>query len=243
MTTLLPKRALIFGSCVSRDLTRIDSERFETFHYTARQSWISAYSASTTPPEIKLFSAFQKRMIENDYKSSGSTVLSSTRPSKSDVIILDLIDERLGVIPYKNTWITYSNELEKTGLVTSAQLEKRIDFGSDRHFSVWKKSAQKFREVLDPHMDKVFLIAAKFAETTNLGSPILDFRGLPAEKWNSMYDQYYNELIRLGFNAIPHPADLVIANEEHLWGPTAFHYVDQAYTSFGDHIINGLHAI
>lgn len=230
----------MYGSCVSRDLTRIDNGRFETFHYTARQSWISAYSDSSAPPEIKLFSAFQRRMIENDYKSTGSTVLTSTRPSKCDVVILDLIDERLGVVPYKNSWITYSNELEKTGLVTSSQLEQKLEFGTDQHFTFWKNAAQQLRRDLEPYMDKVFVIAAKFAESTNLGARLPNFRGLAADTWNSMYDEYYDELKGSGFNIVAHPTQLVTANETHLWGPTPFHYVDDAYTCFGDSILDGL---
>lgn len=240
MTEQSAKRALIFGSCVSRDLTRIDNERFETIHYTARQSWISAYSAPCKSPKLDLPSAFQTRMLENDFKSSGRDVLRSTRPGKSDVIILDLIDERLGVIPFKDSWITYSNELEKTGLITQSQLEQLVRFGTDHHFSLWCEAAKHFRRDLDSHMKKVFVIGAKFAEVTDHGAILPKFRGISAATWNSAYSRYYNELENLGFNLISHPSSKVVTSETHLWGPTPFHYVDSAYLSFGNGILNNL---
>ena len=41
--------SLIYGSCVSRDLARIDAGNFLTGYYVARQSWISAWSTPCPP--------------------------------------------------------------------------------------------------------------------------------------------------------------------------------------------------
>lgn len=240
MTERTPKKALVFGSCVSRDLTRIDSRRFETLHYTARQSWISAYSSPRTAPKIELFSAFQKRMLENDFQSSGRQVLNSTRPGTSDVIILDLIDERLGVLPYQGSWITYSNELDKTKIIGQSELEHLVEFGSDFHFSLWKDAALNFRKDLDLHIHKVYVLAAKFAESTDEGKLLKNFRDLPASTWNSKYQRYYDELEKLGFQLVQQPSECTWASEAHLWGATPFHYVDKAYTAFGDGILTSL---
>ncbi|WP_404290829.1 DUF6270 domain-containing protein [Glutamicibacter arilaitensis] len=237
MTEGTPKKALVYGSCVSRDLTRIDKIRFETLHYTARQSWISAYSDPRTAPKIELFSAFQKRMLENDFQSSGRQVLTSTRPLTSDVIILDLIDERLGVLPYQGSWITYSNELDKTKIIDKSELQDLVEFGSDTHFSLWKDAAFQVRADLDVHIHKVFVLAAKFAEHTDDGKNLQKFRDIPAASWNLKYQRYYDELEKLGFQLVSQSSELTKASEAHLWGATPFHYVDEAYKNFGDKIL------
>lgn len=239
MTNFQPLNTLIYGSCVSRDLARVDNERFSAGHYTARQSWISAYAEPRPAPEtLKLSSAFQQRMIEGDFRSTGGRVLTSTRPDTYDVILLDLIDERLGVLPYEGSWITLSNELKKSKAIPNSILDEFVPFGSDQHFDMWSVTAQQVRRDLDPYMEKTFVIAANFAAATFEGSKLEPFRGEPAEVWNERFARYYETLWGLGFTMIEHPQELVLASETHLWGATPFHYVDEAYMAFGDKILS-----
>ncbi|MGP5013549.1 DUF6270 domain-containing protein [Glutamicibacter ardleyensis] len=234
------KYAMIYGSCVSRDLVRIDSERFAPGHYTARQSWISGVSLPSRPPEIKLASAFQKRMVEDDYRSSARTIMTSTRPSRSDLIILDLIDERVGVFENDEGHITYSNELKKSKAISEDQLNELIAFGSDHHFNLWAEAASELRELLAPHISKVRLIAAKFAETMVDGSRLKPFRDIEAQDWNRLYERYYAYADNLGFSLIEHDPKFAISTSDHKWGATPFHYVDEAYLDFGTKILSSL---
>ncbi|WP_411732807.1 DUF6270 domain-containing protein [Paeniglutamicibacter sp.] len=232
-----PRTALIFGSCVSRDLARIDSERFKAGHYTARQSWISAYAESRRPPNVVLPSAFQKRMVEDDFRSSGRNVLKSTRPATSDLIMLDLIDERLGVLPVEGSWITMSNELRKSKAVDDAVMRQIVPFGSPEHFELWASAAIEMRADLDSYMGKTFVLAARFASVTDLGVELKEFRGESAVSWNQRFEPYYDYLRSIGFNVVDHDPEMVLSSEEHTWGATPFHYIDAAYKSFGDRLL------
>lgn len=237
-----PLSGLIFGSCVSRDLVRIDSDRFVAGHYTARQSWISAYADPRRVPYSILPSAFQQRMVEGDFQSTGRGILNSTRPTTYDVILLDLIDERLGVLPYEGSWITFSNELKNTRALPETLLEQLVPFGSDQHFDRWRSAAAQIRADLDPHLEKTYVLAARFASHTAEGEPLPYFRGEDSDVWNARYDRYYDELRSLGFNVAEHRQSLVVTNTNHKWGPTPFHYVDEAYVAFGDYILASMAA-
>lgn len=240
MSLDFPKTALIYGSCVSRDLVRIDSERFTPGYYTARQSWISGVSTPSRPPTIKLASAFQKRMVEDDFRSSARTIMISTRPGRSDLILLDLIDERVGVFKFGQGYVTYSNELKNSRSLSPAQTTHLIEFGSDQHFELWTESATELRDLLTPYMLKVRLIAATFAETMVDGSMLKPFRGVAAAQWNRLYERYYAYADNLGFNLVEHDPKFAVSTPEHKWGATPFHYVDDAYLDFGSKILDSI---
>lgn len=233
---MTPLTAFIYGSCVSRDLVRIDDERFTAGYYLARQSWISAFAEGRRAPDLPITSAFQKRMVEGDFQSSGKMILASTRPGNADVILLDLIDERLGVVPYSGSWITWSNELRKSGALPGAESEL-VAFGSDRHFGMWREAAGSVKNALLPHLSKTFVLAARFADVTDGGRPLAPFRGISSADWNRHLERYYSTLSDIGFQLIEQSDEHVIANESHKWGATPFHYPDDAYLSMGDAII------
>lgn len=129
-----PLSAFIYGSCVSRDLARIDSERFKVGYYLARQSWISAYAPPRQPPDLDLSSAFQKRMVEGDIRSLGSRLLAGSVPSEHDLVLLDLVDERVGVAPFRGSWVTLSGEMRRVKALPPSAMREAVPFGGDEHF-------------------------------------------------------------------------------------------------------------
>ncbi len=233
----------MYGSCVSRDLVRLDPDRFEVSYYLARQSWISAFSKPVAPPRYELASKFQARMVDFDFRSMGKRLIGGDQALASDVILLDLIDERLGVIPLNGTYVTWSGEMRRTGLVSSADLRKWIKFGTDKHFALWSKAAEKVRAALEPAMDRVFVLGAKFAETSIEGETIDGPSGRPIAEWNAMYDRYYAKLEDLGFTVLQQDPESCVSTTEHLWGVAPYHYVDRAYFDFGDAILTHRRAV
>jgi hypothetical protein len=230
------RTALIYGSCVSRDLIRIDEHRFSPGYYLARQSWISACAERRPAPPLPIASAFQKRMVEGDFQSNGRQILGSTRPQNADLILLDLIDERLGVLPYRDSWITWSNELRKSNALPEAESDV-LAFGTDQHFHLWRDAAESIRDILSVHFEKSFVLAARFASRTAEGDELPMFRGDSATEWNRRYQRYYSALADLGFTMIEMADELVISTDAHRWGATPFHYVDDAYLRMGDAIL------
>ncbi|KSU67700.1 hypothetical protein AS038_00920 [Arthrobacter sp. NIO-1057] len=181
-------------------------------------------------------------MVEDDFRSSVRTVMTSTRPERSELILLDLIDERVGVFEYEEGYITYSNELKKSRLLGQPKSDKLIAFGSDRHFDLWSEAATDFRNLLAPHLHKVRIIAAKFAETMIDGSKLKPFRDIEALDWNRLYERYYSYAQELGFCLIEHEPKLAVSTPDHKWGATPFHYVDDAYIDFGNKILTSIYS-
>ncbi|WP_418606330.1 DUF6270 domain-containing protein [Georgenia sp. SUBG003] len=69
-------RALLYGSCVSRDAFQHLGGGYELLQYVARQSLISAMSpAAVLPAQPSLVSPFQERMVRDDVASTAPSVL------------------------------------------------------------------------------------------------------------------------------------------------------------------------
>ena len=105
-----PPSISIYGSCVSRDVFAIaQDDRFEIRSYIARQSILSAVAPPIPQGAIPLQnpSAFRLRAVECDLRKSAFAEL---RESKSDYLMIDLIDERFPLLPFSGSYITASNE-------------------------------------------------------------------------------------------------------------------------------------
>ncbi len=107
----------IWGSCVTRDAFEIRPHLFDSIDYHARTSWVAqaapapGASLDTTPldPEAP---AFRLRMVQEDVER---LVVHSLIEAKSDLIVFDLIDDRLDLIDAgEGAWVTDSDYLGGT---------------------------------------------------------------------------------------------------------------------------------
>lgn len=222
----------IFGSCVSRDLARVpeNKEAFKQNQYVARQSWISAFSNPVEVPSVdsKLSSKFQKRMVEADFNSSFPVDLLSQ--TDIDVLLLDLVDERLGVIAIGDSFITNSYELRNSGWKKSLKDPINIDFGTAKHLELWKEAADNLFKLLAENelLQKTFVIEANYADKSLQGDTF-SHRKFPSEVRNEQYRPYYGYLREKGFNVLHVPKEYIVADKEHVWGLEPFHYVSEFY--------------
>ncbi|MDQ0095956.1 hypothetical protein J2T21_003870 [Paeniglutamicibacter psychrophenolicus] len=108
----------------------------------------------------------------------------------TDWIVIDLVDERLGVYPYSNGgFLTFSNELNQSRLMP--QMKGRgpfITFGTDEHFELWTKAADILCATIDRigALYEVRLIEAPFVHETDTGSSREITRGTTAAEWNGL---------------------------------------------------------
>ena len=222
----------VYGSCVSRDVTRVCPEHLTTAKYIARQSWASAASLPTEPPSIpsKLDSPFQNRMVINDIQSSFPRDLLSNDQS-FEVLLLDLVDERLGLVASGPSIFTDSYELRGTGWKPALGVSSKLDFGTDEHFNIWATSAEKLIKLLDAtnNINKTRLIRSKYAARANDGYQMSERMRTPPDEWNNLFARYYSFAEELGFPIIEVPDEYCIASQDHTWGLEAFHYVDEFY--------------
>lgn len=227
-----PLRLGVLGSCVGRDMAELYPECRVVF-YVARQSWISA----TSPPvegvsSIELPSAFQRRMVAGDLASNALDVI-GRHAHDLDALVIDLVDERLGVVPLVGGgFATDSQELKESGLKELLQASSPdLELGDDDHFDLWARAAHRVADRLRELelLDRSVVLRTPFASTTRHGVAVSPFMQVEADDWNEAYERYFATLTELGFTVVSLPQDLALGDEGHRWGLSPYHYVEDAY--------------
>src|SRR5450755_540377 len=114
--------AAIWGSCVTRDAFAVAgragelAELLPLVYYGARSSWISQDSRpwpDSSPDFGGTVSGFGRRIVEEDFQK---TIIDRLVDHQPDIVVLDLVDERLPITRVGKTWITASEYLQQTAL-------------------------------------------------------------------------------------------------------------------------------
>lgn len=238
----MPLDIAIFGSCVSRDAVGLDPERAVPVHYTARQSWVSATSpAAWAPPLDRLTSPFQRRMLRDDFRSSLLSQIAEHAPS-ADLVLFDIVDERLGVIEYfPRRFVTLSAELSSSGYLTGDRLlrRRRLHLGDEEHLRRFRTAAAQVKHALieSEAWRKTLLIRAPYATHSVEGDSLLGDYGIAPDTWDLRYETYYDLLDGLGFPMISPPNELLFSTRTHRWGPHPIHYQESASRALVDRMI------
>ncbi|MCI9315543.1 MAG: hypothetical protein HFI57_11275 [Lachnospiraceae bacterium] len=112
----------IFGSCVSRDVLEMQQERkIQLQNYIARESIVSALSppAFLNMDQLNLDSNFQRTMVAHDFHKD---VFELFRQKRSEILLIDFIEERFPLVKTGNSYVTYSNELMTSGYISKPEL-------------------------------------------------------------------------------------------------------------------------
>lgn len=241
-------RTFIYGSCVSRDtFERLPRDRFELVQYVARQSLISATAPAphVPPPAFETSSAFQRRMLLGDWESSLLPSLESHAGSV-DLLLWDLCDERLGLrqiepaVPAGTpAVVTRSVDSIRAGVDARLEPAPQIAFGSRRHRLMFLHSLRAFLDALSELdlLEKTLVLAPAWANRTAAGLATPSSFGLPADRANRLYADYYSAIektTRLPILRVP-PRD-ARADPDHPWGVAPFHYTEDVYTRLASQI-------
>ena len=222
----------IYGSCVARDTAALKSGAWKIANYTARQSMISAVSGrASVEGSIELESSFQTRMVQADI---AGTALDDLQKASvySEAILIDIMDERLGVYAAGDTYITKTWELEKSGILQHQTPPLRhINFGTDEHFDLWFAAAREVAVTVASYDVPAVVLAPALADHDLDGDP-LDYMGASVESWNQRFDRYYTALEQLGLTVLRPPSTLAVADKAHQWGLAPFHYAPAMYEWF-----------
>lgn len=228
--------AFVYGSCVSRDLVALFASELNCLDYIARQGWISAASMPHgATGTTQLTSPFQQRMLDGDFASNGLAELSNALPV-ADVVVMDIIDDRFGVYPLGDSYITPTAEFGASGLRPALDLGKHIPFGSDRHFELWCTAAEKVRETVGDYSGKTFLLAAPYTDVSVDGNRIVPALEKPSNLWNEQYQRYYRFAKQSGFQVLTLPDAFAVSTPHHKWGVAPFHYLEASYGWWFDEI-------
>ncbi|WP_277209340.1 DUF6270 domain-containing protein [Isoptericola croceus] len=237
-------RVFIYGSCVSRDtFEHFDPDQFELVQYVARQSAISAYTRPVTmiePPMLQ--SPFQQRMVSGDYASNLQTLISEAA-AQTDLVLIDLTDERLGayVLP-DGSVVTRSTELIESGAETDLPAGSRhLPFGSDQHFQYWSHGIAAVGQLFRQHMPRaaIALFGIPWAEHSETGALTPASFGVTAAKVNPLLKAYVQVAAKaLGAETISPRSARITSGAQHPWGDAPFHYSEPVYLE-AVHLITG----
>ena len=235
-----PVNTFIWGSCVSRDTFGVLPEEFTLTRYVARQSLISA-GTDATPVRAQLTdpaSKFQARMVRGDLAGDLYSVLDQ-HAAEIDIVLIDLVDERGGVIRFDDAYATKLSEFWGVGGREASRGAAQIAFGTDEHFALWAEGAQRFAGALRAAelLDRALVIHAPWAAQYDTGEPLeIPEWMIPPAVANQQYGRYSDGLRQLGLRVVELPEELARTSKGHQWGPSPFHYQHSAYEFFAEAI-------
>ena len=238
-----PMRVLVVGSCVSRDTFEfLRPDCFTLQGYVARQSLISAFGPPADPHfDLSVLpSAFQRRMLEGDSRSSLPALVEELA-AEVDLVLWDLVDERLGVLDHEGGAVsTDSVELRQARLEGHAPSGPAGPaFGSAEHLSRFTAVLPQWRDLLERHglLSRTILVAPPWAASTTTGEATPASFGLEAERANEVTEAYLAAAVQV-LSVPVLGRDLVDVRGEaaHQWGQAPFHYDDATYLALAGQV-------
>lgn len=227
-TTPSSRRAFIYGSCVSRDAFQLDGLP-PLADYFARSPMISAFGErpSTVPPELDLAaitSPFQRRMVKRDLEKQLPAALADLT---DEIVVLDLIDERIRVAESAHGKIAVSPEAARAGFRGGPGRQLKV--GSSAHKVAWKKAADALADSLRGRT--VVLNQAFWATHDDIGNDLSDKFDIDTHN-SALRDMYSHLAVILKCHSVEYPQELLVANSQHRWGLSPFHYIESFYVHF-----------
>lgn len=215
-----PSRVFIYGSCVTRDAFALEHD-FELVDYVARSPFGSAFAQPPKAVDVKIDSipsAFQRRMVRTDLHKQLDGLL---RDKDFDYLLVDLIDERIRLMPYEDTVIAYSAELQRTGL--QVDFGKLLGVGSEEYYALWKQGLDRLLAACPA--SKIVVNRVFWATAADDGTELPDQAGIA--RHNEVLKRLYAELsAHPEIRFIDYPEGLLVANSKHQWGAAPFHFVE-----------------
>ncbi len=225
----------ILGSCVTRDAFAFIKNDYKLNSYHPRASLISIYAP---PIDIKkegipLKSEYQQRLIFFDFTKK---FFNHIKETNADVLVIDFMDERMGVLKFMDTYITHSDELKQSNLKKLFNTQM-LDFDSD-YMELWETSALKFiHDVNKRPFKKVIIHKAlymnTYIDTSGNKVPFTEPKRLERIQTKNALLQHMYQFIEKNLQNVHviEPSSFS-ADENHKWGLTPFHYEKAYYQYF-----------
>ena len=239
-------RFTIFGSCVTRDAFSLRGHDALVHDYYARSSIASVVSAplGIKPEALNLRSAFQRRVVARDLNKD---FMDGEWLAGTDYLIIDLIDDRYGiaqVVGRDACYLTLSGDLANSGLQETLPCRNLTQTEKE---ALYPAAVARFAELINPlaSRGRVILHAAYLTRRVLERGWETDFEDeayVPPgsiDRQNAILKRYYH-LLR---GACPQMGliDLTcgpahIADANHRWGRSPFHYADCYSDAFMDEL-------
>ena len=221
----------IVGSCVTRDAfdKKFTLDEFNIAQYAARTSLarLSFEKVNVSDSEINLKSGFQKRVVA---KAVCGNLLDDINAQDFDYLIVDIVDDRFGLVQFsENIFVTNSSELQASKFIKNAEKIK-ISPNTANYFTAWEKGLIKLLTVIPAN--KIIINDVLWAHKTDMGKSLsnpekLKLRYDMAQQLYSIAKEHIPEKNFIGYDP-----EIFIGAEQHKWGKSPVHYVDDVYRHF-----------
>jgi len=191
----------IIGSCVTRDAFEFIEEinlkhNYKINNYISKVSIISLVS-NKIDFEYKLnskkISLWENRQVQYDLKKNWIKTLEK---SDSDIIILDLIDERYSLYKVNSSYITKSNIIKNAKFkVDKNKTLCEVNRNCQLTIELWEKSLQIFIKELE-RLNKPIILHKAFWKEEYINSKINKSVNTKFYIKNILYNYYYGSLLK-----------------------------------------------
>lgn len=238
-------RVAIIGSCVSRDLFDVESclgQKFEIVFYSARSSVISYCSLPMMDEKIVVSGGgFEDLRAQYDINKTHWEKLKESCP---DVVLIDFIDERIGIVKHSGSCFSASGPVVKaferggvefditrpwdSSLVNARSYSLRIFLERVRDVcqNIIIHKARWCSEYLDENNNVKSFGDTKWVRLIELNNNIL----------NKMYDE--SDSYWVPFDLIEVSSELNRAGGNHKWDLSPFHYDFSYYKQLAKLFVN-----
>jgi hypothetical protein len=239
-------RIAIVGSCITRDLWPIRGGGTEHLIYISR----TGFGSLLAPPVAGFRPArelpgdlhrAEHAALVADLQKTALKRLVAYRPTH---IIFDFIDERFDLFAVGAAVATYSAELERSGYLENAPLTdvQRVPRLSDACERMWRRGAEAFAAVVRATplaRARLILHSARWATEQRLPDgglqPVVDVELMPGQPieigpYNALLERQEAAFLELMPPVARVDAGaLRLADPQHKWGLSPFHYVPEYY--------------
>lgn len=220
----------IFGSCISRDPFEFESSHYKPGKYISRASLVSAVNQHKYPLDysVDLGSQFKNRILDDDLNKTFNKYMSE---SKNSVVLIDLIQERYGVVKSEDGLYTFSHDFRTSKFL----YDEIIRF--DNHFKLFESKIHDITELLSSY-DTVILHQAELTPLyhKNEGGMGKLLINQTDEYYMMNSSKYYNLLREYLPNSFTISIKGFYGTENHKWGKGKAHYEDAYQHKFNEAI-------
>ena len=230
----MPLRLAVYGSGISLDVMNGFSLPAETDFTVTGQS-LASLTGPVDPNRLDLLSPADSSIVTDDARGSVLDLVDE-RGDDLDLLVIDLGNERAGVARLAGGGLlTLSSELHLSGALDGVDVIRRVPFGSEEHFQLFRSGLDLLVARLQAH----HLVERTFA--LNLDLAVLADRALRADvvaladcrrmalTANPVFERYFAALAERGINGLRLTSEQTRMDPDHPRGLAADHFTPAVY--------------
>jgi hypothetical protein len=230
-------RACVCGNCVLTDLYWIvKSEDLKLEYIYSKPSFITMMSKK--PPikmkhqDLELTSRFLRQAIINDFQKD---FFQKLKVSNVQYLLFDIIGELHPVIKWKDSYLLRTPDFIKSGVEKHLEGFELLRRDSDEVIELWQDSFQEWSKKIVEYIpeERIFFLET-YPATTFLEDGEEKSYELPPsyQLLDKLSKELYIPAVKQalpGANILKPDEKFRIANKQHIWGESPFHFIDDYY--------------